>query len=61
MPEIVAQSTFSEIRKKYDIPIMSLVIDELTGEAGYITRLEAFVDMIKLKNPQARWIYPKRW
>lgn len=46
MPEIVAQSAFKEIQKKYGVPIMSLVIDELTGEAGYITRLEAFVDMI---------------
>lgn len=49
MPEIVAQSTFSEIQKKYDVPIMSLIIDELSSDAGYITRLEAFVDMIKLK------------
>jgi predicted nucleotide-binding protein (sugar kinase/HSP70/actin superfamily) len=47
MPEIVAQSTFNDAQNKYNIPIMSLVIDELTGEAGYITRLEAFVDMIE--------------
>ena len=46
MPEIVAQSTFGELQKKYGIPVMSLVIDELTGEAGYLTRIEAFVDML---------------
>lgn len=50
MPEIVAQSTFGDIQKKHGIPIMSLVIDELTGEAGYITRLEAFVDMLGTKS-----------
>jgi len=42
MPEIIAQSTFSEVQKKYGIPIITLIIDEMTGEAGYMTRLEAF-------------------
>jgi predicted nucleotide-binding protein (sugar kinase/HSP70/actin superfamily) len=36
------------IRKLRDrIPMMSLVFDEETGEAGLSTRLESFVDMIK--------------
>lgn len=47
MPEIVAQCSFGEIQKKYGIPIMTLVIDELTGKAGYETRIEAFVDMLE--------------
>jgi predicted nucleotide-binding protein (sugar kinase/HSP70/actin superfamily) len=25
---------------------MTLVVDEMTGEAGYLTRLEAFIDLI---------------
>lgn len=29
-----------------DIPMMHLTIDEHTGEAGFITRIEAFIDMI---------------
>jgi predicted nucleotide-binding protein (sugar kinase/HSP70/actin superfamily) len=49
MPEIIAQSTFSTIQHKYNIPIMSLIVDEMTGEAGYMTRLEAFVDLLKRK------------
>lgn len=49
MPEITAQSTFSEIQKKYNIPIMTLIIDEMTGEAGYLTRIEAFIDMLERK------------
>lgn len=32
--------------KKYNKPILNLTIDEQTGEAGFITRLEAFVDML---------------
>jgi predicted nucleotide-binding protein (sugar kinase/HSP70/actin superfamily) len=49
MPEIVAQCTFSEVQDIYGIPIMTLILDELTGEAGFNTRLEAFVDMLKLR------------
>ena len=53
MPEIIAQSAFSEIQKKYSIPIMTLIVDEMTGEAGYMTRLEAFIDMIRMKKTLA--------
>jgi predicted nucleotide-binding protein (sugar kinase/HSP70/actin superfamily) len=49
MPEIIAQCAFSEIEKKHGIPIMTLIVDEMTGEAGYVTRLEAFVDMIEMR------------
>lgn len=49
MPEIIAQTAFSEIEKKYGVPIMTLIVDEMTGEAGYITRLEAFVDMLEMR------------
>lgn len=49
MPEIIVQSTFNEVQQKYNIPIMTLIVDEMTGEAGYTTRLEAFIDMIMMK------------
>ena len=35
--------------KEYGKPMLSLTIDEHTGEAGFITRLEAFVDMLYRK------------
>lgn len=54
MPEIIAQSAFAEIQKEYGIPIMTLIIDEMTGESGYMTRLEAFVDMLEMKRKQGR-------
>ncbi len=34
-------------RLKDTVPIMSLVFDEETAEAGFMTRLESFVEMIK--------------
>ena len=38
-----------EIRKNSSVPILRIIIDEHTGEAGFMTRLESFVDMIRLK------------
>ena len=32
--------------KHFGKPLLHLTIDEQTGEAGFITRLEAFVDML---------------
>ena len=35
--------------KQFKKPLLNLTIDEHTGEAGFITRLEAFVDMLYRK------------
>jgi predicted nucleotide-binding protein (sugar kinase/HSP70/actin superfamily) len=44
MPEIVAESILPEMRADYGMPLMTMIMDEHTGEAGTLTRLEAFVD-----------------
>lgn len=46
MPEIVSRSILTQIERDYSIPILYLIVDEQTGEAGFQTRLEAFVDYI---------------
>lgn len=38
-----------EVKKRSDIPFMSVTIDEHTGETGVATRVEAFVDLLKRK------------
>ncbi len=38
------------IRKIHDIPILNLVLDEQTGVAGVETRLESFIDILKMKH-----------
>lgn len=53
MPEIVAKSILPKVSKDYDFPIMTLIIDEMTGEAGYMTRIEAFIDLLKRKRRKA--------
>ena len=35
--------------KQFNKPLLNLTIDEHTGEAGFITLLEAFVDMVYRK------------
>lgn len=47
MPEIMSQNIFPSMRESFDIPILPLIMDEQTGKAGYITRLEAFVDLMR--------------
>lgn len=47
MPEIVSKAILPSISKNEDFPIMSLVVDEMTGEAGYVTRIEAFIDLLE--------------
>lgn len=49
IPEIVSQNILNKVKKNEDIPVMSLIFDEQTGRAGYITRIEAFVDLVKRK------------
>ena len=49
MPEIVAQNILPKVSKQENIPVLELVLDEQTGKAGNITRIEAFVDLVKRK------------
>ena len=55
MPEIVSQNILSKVSKEENIPVLSLVLDEQTGKAGYITRIEAFVDLIKRRNVKTNY------
>ncbi|WMJ79811.1 acyl-CoA dehydratase activase-related protein [Clostridium sp. MB40-C1] len=47
MPEIITKAILPTISKDKDFPIMSLVVDEMTGEGGYVTRIEAFLDLLE--------------
>ncbi len=47
MPEIMSQNIFPSMREDCEIPLLTLIMDEQAGRAGYITRLEAFVDLMK--------------
>ena len=46
MPEIVSKQFFLPSPGKKIYPL-TLVVDEMTGEAGYMTRIEAFTDLLE--------------
>jgi predicted nucleotide-binding protein (sugar kinase/HSP70/actin superfamily) len=46
MPEIVAKAVFSKMMKERKLSVLTVIYDEMGGEAGYITRVEAFIDML---------------
>ena len=54
MPEIMSQNIFPKMREDVNLPILSLIMDEQTGRAGYITRLEAFVDLMRRKKMKTK-------
>jgi predicted nucleotide-binding protein (sugar kinase/HSP70/actin superfamily) len=49
MPEIITKSVLPVLQKECGFPVMTVVIDEMTGESGFITRIEAYLDMLYAK------------
>lgn len=49
MPEIVAQSILPKVAGDWDIPVLTLVLDEHADSTGVLSRVEAFVDMLKCR------------
>lgn len=47
LPELVTQSMAPVISGDLGIPILTLAIDEQTGVANSLTRLEAFIELVK--------------
>ena len=50
MPEIVAMQALPTVSHDLAIPVLPLIIDEHSGEAGVKTRVEAFIDLLSYKN-----------
>lgn len=45
-PDSIMVERISRAARKVNKPVLNLSIDEQTGEAGFITRIEAFTDML---------------
>ncbi|NMB25839.1 MAG: CoA protein activase [Firmicutes bacterium] len=54
IPEIVAKSIMPKVSADFDIPVLTLMLDEQTGKAGVSTRLEAFVDLLAMRRARLR-------
>jgi len=46
-PDAVLVDEVRQLCQEAGVPMMALVLDEHSGEAGLVTRLEAFVDMLR--------------
>jgi predicted nucleotide-binding protein (sugar kinase/HSP70/actin superfamily) len=55
MPESIAHTILLKVSREYNIPVLSLSIDEHTGEAGVITRIEAFLDLLYLRRKRHKY------
>jgi predicted nucleotide-binding protein (sugar kinase/HSP70/actin superfamily) len=47
MPEIIAQNIIVSMAEKLDMPVLTYIVSEQTGEAGIDTRLESFLDLLE--------------
>jgi len=52
MPEIVAQTIMPSIKE--DIPVLTVLCDEQMAKPGMITRLEAFVDLLRFRRKRRK-------
>ncbi|HBE78611.1 MAG TPA: hypothetical protein DDW65_12675 [Firmicutes bacterium] len=49
LPELVTQSITPQISRDHNIPVLTLALDEQSGIANNLTRLEAFVELLRSK------------
>lgn len=50
MPEIVAHTIFPRVSETMGIPVLTIYVDEHSGQEGINTRLEAFIDLLSSNN-----------
>ncbi|TCL67334.1 putative nucleotide-binding protein (sugar kinase/HSP70/actin superfamily) [Hydrogenispora ethanolica] len=53
MPEIIAMQVLPAVSRELSIPVLNIIIDEHSAEAGIQTRLEAFIDLLIRKRKSA--------
>lgn len=53
MPEIVAQNILTRVTAENEVPLLTVITNEQTGEAGIQTRLEAFMDILEERRREA--------
>ncbi len=49
-PETIAQNVLPQVSSDYNFPLLTVILDEQTGDAGLKTRLEAFYDLLVRKS-----------
>ncbi|UCC12758.1 MAG: hypothetical protein JSW02_04320 [candidate division WOR-3 bacterium] len=52
MPETAALPVFERLSKYYHIPFLNFSLDEHSGPEGFYTRIEAFLDCLRLRSDE---------
>lgn len=60
MPENIATSILPKVQQAHDIPVLTLAFDEQTGKAGMVTRVEAFMDLLRARRNGRLVSVPRR-
>ncbi len=47
MPEIVAQSILTRVTRDLGLPLLTVILNEQTGQAGLKTRIESFAHILE--------------
>lgn len=53
-PDFLVNKILELEAKSHQMPFLTLSIDEQSGEAGLVTRVEAFVDMLRIKQKEGK-------
>lgn len=48
-PEIASMPIIESVAQKYDVPVLFFSMDMNTAETGFLTRIEAFCDMLEMR------------
>lgn len=54
MPSTVVQPVMMKVSHDYDLPFLSLSVDEHTAESGFLTRVEAFISLLRKRHDRKR-------
>jgi predicted nucleotide-binding protein (sugar kinase/HSP70/actin superfamily) len=49
MPEVTVRPILRRVSEEYNFPVLTLSFDELISEGAIRTRIETFVDVIRLR------------
>lgn len=55
MPEVTVRPILRKISEDYNFPVLSLSFDEVISEGAIRTRIETFVDVIRLRKERGEW------
>jgi predicted nucleotide-binding protein (sugar kinase/HSP70/actin superfamily) len=54
LPETVAKYPVSEVAHDFNFPVLTLIFDEHTSRTGMVTRVEAYIDLLRARKEKTK-------